>query len=71
MAVGPKGGSCGTAVYRKESVYVSDILTDPIWQNYRDRMFPYGIRSVWSRPLFTSEGKALGTHTKREEPRPR
>jgi formate hydrogenlyase transcriptional activator len=61
MAVGPKGGSCGTAVYRKESVYVTDILTDPIWDNYRDRVLPYGIRSVWSRPLFTSEGKALGT----------
>ena len=61
MAVGPKGGSCGTAVYRKEPVYVTDILTDPIWENYRDRMLPYGIRSVWSRPLFTSEGKALGT----------
>ena len=61
MAVGPKGGSCGTAIYRKESVYVSDILTDPIWDNYRDRMLPFGIRSVWSRPLFTSEGKTLGT----------
>src|SRR5215472_4927878 len=61
MAVGPKGGSCGTAVYRKESVYVTDILNDPIWENYRDRMLPFGIRSVWSRPLFTSEGKALGT----------
>jgi formate hydrogenlyase transcriptional activator len=61
MTVGPKGGSCGTAVYRRESVYVSDILTDPVWDNYRDRMLPYGIRSVWSRPLFTSEGKALGT----------
>ena len=61
MTVGPKGGSCGTAVYRKESVYVTDILTDPIWENYRDRLLPYGIRSVWSRPLFTSEGKALGT----------
>src|SRR6202167_3668487 len=24
-------------------------------------MLPYGIRSVWSRPIFTSEGKALGT----------
>jgi len=24
-------------------------------------MLPFGIRSVWSRPLFTSEGKALGT----------
>jgi formate hydrogenlyase transcriptional activator len=61
MAVGPKGGSCGTAIYRKEPVYVTDILTDPIWEDYRNRMLPYGIRSVWSRPLFTSEGKALGT----------
>jgi formate hydrogenlyase transcriptional activator len=61
MAVGPKGGSCGTAIYRKEPVYVTDILTDPIWEHYRDRVLPYGIRSVWSRPLFTSEGKALGT----------
>src|SRR6201988_1897524 len=61
MAVGPKGGSCGTAVYRREPVYVTNILTDPVWENYRDRMLPYGIRSVWSRPLFTSEGKALGT----------
>jgi formate hydrogenlyase transcriptional activator len=61
MAVGPKGASCGTAIYRRESVYVTDILTDPIWDDYRDRMLPYAIRSVWSRPLFTSEGKALGT----------
>ncbi len=61
MAVGPKGASCGTAIHRRESVYVTDILTDPIWDDYRDRMLPYGIRSVWSRPLFSSEGKALGT----------
>jgi len=61
MAVSPKGASCGTAVYRGEPVYVSDILTDPLWDNYRGRLMPYGIRSVWSRPLFTSEGKALGT----------
>jgi formate hydrogenlyase transcriptional activator len=61
MAIGPKGGSCGTAIYRRAPVYVSDILTDAAWDLYRDRMLPYGIRSVWSRPLFTSEGKALGT----------
>jgi formate hydrogenlyase transcriptional activator len=61
MAIGPKGGSCGTALHRRESVYVTDILTDPIWDNYRDRLLPWGIRSVWSRPLFTSDGKALGT----------
>ncbi len=61
MTVGVKGGSCGTAIYRREPVYVTDVLTDPVWDNYRDRMLPYGIRSVWSRPLFTSEGEALGT----------
>jgi formate hydrogenlyase transcriptional activator len=61
MLVGPQGGSCGTAVYRKESVYVSDILNDPIWDPYRHLLLPYGIRAVWSRPLFTSDGKVLGT----------
>jgi formate hydrogenlyase transcriptional activator len=61
MVVGPRGASCGTAVYRREPVYVTDILSDPIWDEYRDLVSPYGIRSVWSRPLFTSEGKVLGT----------
>lgn len=55
-----KGASCGTAVYRRGPVYVADILTDPIWEDYRDRVLPYGIRSAWSRPLFTREGKSLG-----------
>src|SRR5208282_4962577 len=38
MTVGPRGGSCGTAIYRREPVYVTDVLTDAIWDNYRDRM---------------------------------
>ena len=28
MLVGPKGASCGTAVYRRAPVYVTDILSD-------------------------------------------
>jgi formate hydrogenlyase transcriptional activator len=56
-----KGASCGTAVYRRQPVYVTDILTEPTWDDYRHLMLPYGIRSVWSRPLFSSEGKVLGT----------
>jgi formate hydrogenlyase transcriptional activator len=61
MAVCAKGASCGTAVYRREPVYATDILTEPTWDDYRHLMLPYGIRSVWSRPLFSSEGKVLGT----------
>jgi len=59
--VGPKGASCDTAVYRREPVYVPDILSDPLWDDYRKAFSPYGIRSVWSRPLLTADGKVLGT----------
>ncbi|MGA7820064.1 MAG: sigma 54-interacting transcriptional regulator [Candidatus Sulfotelmatobacter sp.] len=61
MLVCAKGASCGTAVYRREPVYVTDILSDSLWDDYRDLVLPYGIRAVWSRPLFSREGKALGT----------
>ncbi|HEY3838568.1 MAG TPA: sigma 54-interacting transcriptional regulator [Bryobacteraceae bacterium] len=61
MLIGPKGGSCGTAVYRKKPVYVADILREAAWDDYRDLVLPYGIRAVWSRPLFTREGQVLGT----------
>jgi formate hydrogenlyase transcriptional activator len=60
-SISPNGASCGTAVYRREPVYVADILREPTWDDYRDRMLPYGIRAVWSRPLFTRAGKVLGT----------
>lgn len=61
MAIGPKGGSCGTAIYRKQPVFVRDIQTDPLWDDYRHLLIPFGIRAVWSRPLFARDGKALGT----------
>src|ERR1700728_3247203 len=60
-SVGPKGASCGTAVYRREPVYVADILRHALWDDYRDLFVPYGIRAVWSRPLFTRQGEVLGT----------
>ena len=40
---------------------MTDILTDPVWDHYRHLLLPFGIRAVWSRPLFTSDGKVLGT----------
>src|SRR5271154_4678518 len=38
MSIGPKGASCGTAIYRRQPVYVADILREPIWDDYRDRL---------------------------------
>src|SRR5271169_436327 len=31
VQIGPCAGSCGTAVYRRQQVIVSDIATDPLW----------------------------------------
>jgi formate hydrogenlyase transcriptional activator len=59
--VGPFGACCGTAIYRREPVFVSDILEDRKWDDYRHQMATFGTRSVWSHPLFSSVGKALGT----------
>ena len=59
--VGPYGASCGTAAYLREPVYVSDILSDRRWDDYRHLMKPFGIRAVWSRPLVTTTGKVIGT----------
>src|SRR5215813_6318618 len=60
-AVGPFGACCGTAIYRREPVFVSDIHVDRKWDDYREPMTPFGTRSVWSHPLFSSKGRALGT----------
>ena len=35
VAVGARVGSCGTAVHRREPVYVVDIATDPLWAELR------------------------------------
>jgi len=61
LCIGPKAGSCGTAMYRREPVVVTDILQDPRWEAYRDVAEPYGLRACWSTPILTHSGKALGS----------
>ena len=60
-AIGPKAGSCGTAAYRKQPVFVRDIATDPLWIGYRHLVEPHGLRACWSFPIRGSEGHVLGT----------
>ncbi|OLB60849.1 MAG: hypothetical protein AUI11_12160 [Acidobacteria bacterium 13_2_20CM_2_66_4] len=59
--IGPRVGSCGTAAYRRESIVVSDIATDPLWTDFRDLALAHGLRACWSTPILSSEGKVLGT----------
>jgi PAS domain S-box-containing protein len=59
--IGPSVGSCGTAAYRAQQVIVSDIVTNPLWADFRALALAHSLRACWSTPIFSSEGKVIGT----------
>jgi len=59
--IGPCAGSCGTAAYRGEPVFVTDIANDPLWAVYKAVALPHGLQSCWSTPIMTRGRKVLGT----------
>ncbi|HXF09473.1 MAG TPA: PAS domain S-box protein, partial [Desulfuromonadaceae bacterium] len=61
LEIGPENGSCGTAAWRKETVIVADVMTDPLWAKYRDIAKRFRIGACWSRPILSHEDELLGT----------
>ena len=62
LRIGPRSASCGTAAHLGEAVVVTDVATDPLWEEFRELAMSHGIRSAWSSPITTSaEGRVLGT----------
>src|SRR6202041_2583544 len=61
ISIGPSVGSCGTAAYLRQPVFVSDIASDPRWVKYRHFAIQNGLRSAWSTPMMSHDGKVLGT----------
>ena len=59
--IGPKNGSCGTAMYRGKPVIVTDIREDPLWEDYRDLAAASELRACWSTPIMSGRGKVLGS----------
>jgi two-component system cell cycle sensor histidine kinase/response regulator CckA len=59
--IGPRAGSCGTAAYLQKMVVVTDIATDPLWDDYRQLASPHGLRACWSIPITSRDGATLGT----------
>lgn len=60
VAIGPKVGSCGTAVFYRQPVFVADIATDPLWKDYKEEALAHGLRACWSIPIFSTRGYVLG-----------
>ncbi len=65
IEIGACVGSCGTAAYRREPVFVTDTWTDPLWDKFRDLARDHGLRACWSTPILSrrrlDRGGVLGT----------
>jgi len=61
LDIGPTVASCGTAAYLRQTVFVSDIASDPKWANLKDLALANGVRAAWSSPIMSHNGKILGT----------
>jgi PAS domain S-box-containing protein len=59
--VGARAGSCGSAVHRREPVYVVDIATDPLWAEFADLALGHGLRACWSAPVLAADGSVPAT----------
>ena len=59
--IGPRNGSCGTAMYRRRPVVVTDVMKDPLWADYRELAKICGLRACWSTPILSAQGEVLGS----------
>src|SRR5690606_16909102 len=72
VEIGHGVGSCGTAVFSRDTVMVSDISPHPYWHPYRTLDEMAQVSACWSQPVKNAQGKVLGTfaicHTQTAEP---
>ena len=61
LQIGPGVGSCGTAMWRREPVIVTDVQADPLWAPYRAIAGAHGLRACWSVPIFDDQGNVAGS----------
>lgn len=61
VPVGPTSGACGTAAYFRRPVLVKDMEHDPLCASFAEFAITQGLRSCWSQPILSAQGKLLGT----------
>jgi PAS domain S-box-containing protein len=59
--IGPRNGSCGTAMFTRRRVVVTEVMSDPLWADYRELAAICGLRACWSTPIVSPQGDVLGS----------
>ncbi len=47
--------------FLKKPIVVTDVMTDPLWADYRHLAEICDLRACWSTPIFSSQGDVLGS----------
>ena len=58
---GPDAGSCGTAVFKREPVFIANILTDVRWARYLDIAKRFDLQACWSMPIKVANDDVVGS----------
>ncbi len=61
VAIGPRVGSCGTAMFSGRPVIAVDILSDSRWADYRELTTKFGLRACWSMPILSHGRQVIGS----------
>ena len=72
--IGPRKGSCGTAMYTRRPVVVTDVMTNSLWTDYRELARVCELSACWSTPILSAQGDVLGSFAmyrqEKRDPRP-
>lgn len=61
LEIGQGMGACQTTVYRRESVYVSDVTTDLLCERSQNSFVRHELRVCWSTPVMGRDGRLIRT----------
>ena len=61
LVPGPNAGSCGTAVFNEEPVFVCDIATDTRWADYVSTAEQFNLHACWSMPIRSASDRVVGS----------
>lgn len=61
IEIGPELGSCGAAMWTKQTIIADDINCHPYWEKFKALALQFGLESCWSLPIIHTSGNVMGS----------
>ena len=55
LKIDAERGACGASAATREPVFVPDIASEPLWENYQDLALQHGLKACWSLPILSGK----------------